>query len=265
MRSVRIVVLLALCAWMGAASAARAQAPYEPNDNVAQAKGPLAGGVDISAAIETDNDADWFVFYTSGQTVLDVSVTNTLGAGTVVCCAVNLYLLNSNGGQMGVGNAMPGITAHVRLTVPAAARYFLRAEGVYPETYQFRIDPASGVVAKPPGDIQPPGGGVPPAFGSGGVFVVPSNKACVSRRNFRIRIRQRGGVTLVYATVAVNGRRVAVRKGARLTAPVNLRGLPKGRFTVRISALTADGRAITGARRYRTCARRGPPNPPGPA
>jgi hypothetical protein len=96
---------------------------------------------------------------------------------------------------------------------------------------------------------------LPAAFGANGVFALPSNRACVSRRNFRIRIRrQRAGVTLVSAAVAVNGRRVAVRRGARLTAPVDLRGLPKGRFTVRISALTADGRAIVGTRRYRTCA-----------
>jgi Regulator of chromosome condensation (RCC1) repeat len=98
---------------------------------------------------------------------------------------------------------------------------------------------------------------LPAAFGKNGVFVLPSNRSCVSRRNFRIRIRrQRAGVTLVSAAVSVNGRRVAVRRGARLTAPVDLRGLPRGRFTVRISALTADGRAISGTRRYRTCAPR---------
>jgi hypothetical protein len=98
---------------------------------------------------------------------------------------------------------------------------------------------------------------LPVAFGANGVFSLPSNRSCVSRRNFRIRVRrQRAGVTLVSAAIAVNGRRVAVRRGARLTAPVDLRGLPKGRFTVRISALTADGRAIVGTRRYRTCAAR---------
>ena len=88
-------------------------------------------------------------------------------------------------------------------------------------------------------------------------LLLPSNRSCVSRRHFRIRVRrQRAGVTLVSAAVSVNGRRVAVRRGARLTAPVDLRGLPKGRFTVRIRALTGDGRAIIGTRRYRTCAPR---------
>jgi hypothetical protein len=85
----------------------------------------------------------------------------------------------------------------------------------------------------------------------------PSNRSCVSRRHFRIRVRrQRAGVALISAAVAVNGKRVAVRKGKRLTAPVDLRCRPKGRFTVRTSALTSDGRAITGTRRYRTCVTR---------
>jgi hypothetical protein len=126
--------------------------------------------------------------------------------------------------------------------------------------------PAAGAPTTPP-PAAPAGHGtgvqgahlprLPAAFGKDGVFTLPSNRSCVSRRRFRIRVRrQRAGVTLVSAAVSVNGRRVAVRRGARLTAPVDLRGLPKGRFTVRISALTADGRAISGTRRYRTCAPR---------
>jgi hypothetical protein len=35
---------------------------------------------------------------------------------------------------------------------------------------------------------------------------------------------------------------------------VNLRGLPKGRFTVKIVAHAADGRVVTGKRTYHTCA-----------
>jgi hypothetical protein len=37
---------------------------------------------------------------------------------------------------------------------------------------------------------------------------------------------------------------------------VNLRGLPRGRFTVRIVLALADGRTVSGSRRYRTCAAR---------
>jgi hypothetical protein len=65
-----------------------------------------------------------------------------------------------------------------------------------------------------------------------------------------------GAVQIVSATVFVNGRRVATRKGARLTAPVDLKGFTKGRYAVKITARTSDGRTVTETRRYRTCARK---------
>ena len=81
-------------------------------------------------------------------------------------------------------------------------------------------------------------------------------RTCRSRRDFRIRLREPKADPLVRATVQVNGRRVRLLAGARLTAPVNLRGLPAGRYTVKIVATTASGRVIQGTRRYRTCARK---------
>ena len=88
------------------------------------------------------------------------------------------------------------------------------------------------------------------------VFTLPSAKSCVSRRSFTIRIRRISGVTFVSATVFVNGKRARVVRGKRLTAPINLKGLPKGRFTVKITAVAKDGRKVTGSRRYMTCAPR---------
>jgi hypothetical protein len=46
------------------------------------------------------------------------------------------------------------------------------------------------------------------------------------------------------------------RRRDRITAPIDLRGLPRGRYTVKITARTVLGRTITGTRRYRTCAPR---------
>jgi hypothetical protein len=105
----------------------------------------------------------------------------------------------------------------------------------------------------------------PPAFGANGVITgLPSAKKCVSRRSFRIRIRKRRGRTYEYATIALNGVRVVVRRAERVTAPIDLRGLPKGRFTVRITVVTQYSEAISGTRRYRTCTgrRRGSGRPP---
>jgi hypothetical protein len=82
------------------------------------------------------------------------------------------------------------------------------------------------------------------------------SRRCLSRRSFRIRLKEPRGDALASASVFVNGRRVATRRGARLTAPINLRGLPRGRYGVRITAKTVLGRTISGTRRYRTCSPR---------
>ena len=84
---------------------------------------------------------------------------------------------------------------------------------------------------------------------------LPSTRRCVSRRNFRIRLREPKGTNFRRATVKVNGKLVATRKGKRVTAPVDLRGLPKGRYKVEIRITTSTGRVIKGTRRYRTCVR----------
>lgn len=111
--------------------------------------------------------------------------------------------------------------------------------------------PTSAPAPGPAPAIQSPSGKLP-TFAA--TFSYPSTKTCVSRRNFRIRIRKlKGGFTITSAEVKVNGKRVAVLKGRRLTAPVDLRTLPKGRFSVAITATTADGRKISGTRKYRTC------------
>jgi alpha-tubulin suppressor-like RCC1 family protein len=95
---------------------------------------------------------------------------------------------------------------------------------------------------------------VPVAIRPTEAFDVPTTKRCVSRRNFRIRVRKLPGITWASADVVVNGKRVKTLKGARITARVDLRGLPKGRYTVTISATASDGRVVTDRRRYRTCA-----------
>ncbi|MEO6712635.1 MAG: choice-of-anchor L domain-containing protein [Mycobacteriales bacterium] len=93
------------------------------------------------------------------------------------------------------------------------------------------------------------------------VIKLPSNKKCASRRKFRIRIRQPGGVQIQTALVFLNGKklRMLTRKvfqRKRKVAGVNLRGLPKGTFKVRIVVLTTEGTTLRGTRTYRTCAKK---------
>jgi hypothetical protein len=85
------------------------------------------------------------------------------------------------------------------------------------------------------------------------VVSLPSTKRCVSRRKFSIRLRVPKGSPVTSASVAVNGKQVTVRRGTRLRSTVNLRNLPKGRFSVKIVLKLTNGRKVTGTRRYRTC------------
>ena len=55
------------------------------------------------------------------------------------------------------------------------------------------------------------------------------------------------------AVVRVNNKKVTVVRGKRLRAPVRLRGLPKGKFTVKITVRLTNGKQITGKRTYHTC------------
>ena len=91
------------------------------------------------------------------------------------------------------------------------------------------------------------------AFGRNGIIDSPSNNRCVSRRYFRIRLRRAYWPTIVGVTVRLRGVTRVLRRPPWGTI-VDLRGLPRGRFAVRITALTTTGRTIRGTRRYRTCA-----------
>ncbi len=85
------------------------------------------------------------------------------------------------------------------------------------------------------------------------VALLPATRKCVSRRKFQIRLRHPRGTRIKTAVVKLNKKRVATRKGRRVTATVNLRGLPRGRFTVEITVTLANEKTISGKRSYRTC------------
>jgi len=106
------------------------------------------------------------------------------------------------------------------------------------------------------------------------VIGLPSSRKCTSRRMFKIRIRQIAGHTYDFASIYVNGKRVRVytrykRRWVRVnrvtakylrtkvfTGYVDLRGLAKGRYKVKIVVVTTAGKVVTGTRRYRTCAKK---------
>jgi alpha-glucosidase len=84
-----------------------------------------------------------------------------------------------------------------------------------------------------------------------------SRRACVDRRRFSFKIGQPRRGRIVRVDVFVNGRRVKVVRGRRVTR-VTLRRLPKGRFTVRIVDRWARGPRTISVRRYVGCRKTAP-------
>jgi hypothetical protein len=100
---------------------------------------------------------------------------------------------------------------------------------------------------------------IPPAFGPGGVIRgLPSAHVCLSKRHFTIHIRRYPGIFYAEVIVFLNHREVAVVKGrnGQISAPIDLRGFPRGTFPVKITVITTTGSIITGTRTYHTCRRK---------
>ena len=90
------------------------------------------------------------------------------------------------------------------------------------------------------------------------LFTLPAaGRACISRRKFAIRIKRPKGMAYKAISVTVNGRTKARLKGLKakkVKATVNLKGLPAGKVTVTITAVTTTGRKAVSKRTYTTCA-----------
>ena len=96
--------------------------------------------------------------------------------------------------------------------------------------------------------------------GGGGLLRLPSSRRCRSLRRLTIHIRRRRGTRVTAVKVFVNGRRRAARRGRNLAgARIDLRGLPAGRYRVRVVATVVRGgrrSRVTLRRTYRTCAKK---------
>ena len=112
------------------------------------------------------------------------------------------------------------------------------------------------VVAPPPAVPRTPTPTTPagPSAPQTATLGLPAGKKCASRRKFRITIKAPRGEKAQTVVVMVNNKRVKSLKGKKTTAPVDLRGLPKGQFTVKVTMTTASGKSLVQTRRYKTCA-----------
>jgi plastocyanin len=82
---------------------------------------------------------------------------------------------------------------------------------------------------------------------------------CTSKREFAIRLRGFDSRRVRAVLVTLNGKPLTVRTQVisgrlRHTTRIDLRGLPRGTYTVAITVTTKTGRVLRGSRTYRTCA-----------
>ncbi len=89
--------------------------------------------------------------------------------------------------------------------------------------------------------------------GTGGAIIAPSSAKCVSRRDFVIHVQEIKPLVYRRVAVSLNGHAVKVINGTWSHARVDLRGLPKGSYTVSITVLATNGRRLHGTRTYHTC------------
>jgi subtilisin-like proprotein convertase family protein len=109
----------------------------------------------------------------------------------------------------------------------------------------------------PPAAVPPPP--PPPAADAGRAPAAPA-APCTSRRRFALRLIPRPGLRrplqgarITSATLIGVGGRPVRQKFTRTAATIDLRGLPKGRFAVRVGVRLRDGSTISFRRTFATC------------
>lgn len=138
------VLLLALIAVLPVPAEAVA-APYEPNDNIGQATA-ISGGGSYSGTVETVNDEDWFVFYTSGQRQIQIDATGVTGGE----CSFVLVGFHDAQGDSITSTGLDNENWTYSYTTARASRYYLVLQGQYGAgcSYEFSIQPGDALTTK---------------------------------------------------------------------------------------------------------------------
>jgi hypothetical protein len=123
-----------------------ASADTEPNNGIAEAEGPMSGGVPYSGSIADANDVDTYVFYVSGEVPLDVHVASTSNS------CLRAALGNADNARLesaGVENQSADLTY---TTAAGVNRFYLEFASCFEDSgpYSFSISPAAAIVGGPP-------------------------------------------------------------------------------------------------------------------
>jgi hypothetical protein len=112
-----------------------AAAIAEPDDGPAGAGGPIQSGGLYYGTIDTENDTDWWVFYTGGATQLDIALT---GLGPDDCFGPVMYLKDANG-QILAGSGYPANRFEIMHI------YYSVGPGTfYVEVFPYNVSPCIG-------------------------------------------------------------------------------------------------------------------------
>jgi hypothetical protein len=145
MRLIRMFVVAAAVCLGGLAALAgpaMAEPPYEPNDSILDAAGPLAANQTYTAGLETENDVDFYYFYVTGPTSSQVTITLTSLGGSSSGADFRGYLDDSEGnvitglGELSGGTAGKYGTESITLE---PGKYFIQvnSRGATGASYKF--------------------------------------------------------------------------------------------------------------------------------
>lgn len=124
---------------------------------------------------------------------------------------------------------------------------------------------AAGAAAAPPGPITartasscptmlPPVNILQTSSSNSSSLHLPAAKTCKSRRLVHVTFPPApAGQPYKQVSAMLNGRRLKVVSGSRVSTRVDLRGLPRGRFTLTITIVTEQGKKLTQNKHYVTC------------
>jgi hypothetical protein len=146
--TVRALTTIGTTILLGGSFATVASADTEPNNGIAEAEGPVSGGVNYSGTIDTGNDIDTYVFYVSGEVPLSVHVASASNR------CLNVTLGDTDNGTLQSATLFEKEVEGANLTYTTTAgvnRFYLQFESCDEATgaYSFSISPGAAIVSGP--------------------------------------------------------------------------------------------------------------------
>lgn len=190
----RGVQFLAVLAALGLGALLAASIALGSNDTMAEADGPILSGQTYQGTTGTENDVDWWVFYTGATTQLDIAL---MGLGPEDCFGPYMNLTDADGEIIEQSYHVDrNETKHILYTVGVGTFYIaVNPYNVAPcagseAVYRLWINASPALLSEPPYIPPPP---APPSPGS----QTGSSAGCRQARSrvssLSSRLRRAGG------------------------------------------------------------------------